>query len=190
MQLKRSGKIITTLDLYDLLLRGDTSADQSLQPGDVIFVPVIEKQIEVSGGVRRPAKYEILEEDTLQDAIRLAGGTTERSVLSRIRIERLNNNFRPEIKNFNFEENKDSKILTGDRISIGVAVSNVRNVVSIKGPVENEGDFEWRDGLLLSDLIINPNSFLPEIDWDYGLIRRKKSDGTFHCPLFSTNENF
>ena len=109
VQLKRSGEIITTLDLYDLLLRGDTSADQSLQPGDVIFVPVIEKQIEVSGAVRRPAKYEILEEDTLQDAIRLAGGTTERSVLSRIRIERLNNNFRPEVKNFIFEENKDSK---------------------------------------------------------------------------------
>ena len=49
--------------------------------------------------------------------------STERSVLSRIRIERLNNNFRPEIKNFIFEENKDSKILTGDRISIGIAVS-------------------------------------------------------------------
>ena len=190
VQLKRSGEIITTLDLYDLLLRGDTSADQSLQPGDVIFVPVIEKQIEVSGAVRRPAKYEILEEDTLQDAIRLAGGTTERSVLSRIRIERLNNYFRPEIKNFIFEENKDSKILTGDRISIGIAVSNVRNVVSINGPVENEGDFEWRDGLLLSDLIINPNSFLPEIDWDYGLIRRKKSDGTFHYLSFQPRKIF
>ena len=72
VQLKRSGKIITTLDLYDLLLRGDTSADQALQPGDVIFVPVVEKQIAVSGAVRRPAKYEIVEEHTLQDARLLA----------------------------------------------------------------------------------------------------------------------
>lgn len=39
IQLKRSGKIITRLDLYDLLLRGDTSGDARLQPGDVIFVP-------------------------------------------------------------------------------------------------------------------------------------------------------
>ena len=61
IQLKRAGKVIATLDLYDLLLRGDTSADQPLQPGDVIFVPVIEKQISVSGAVRRPAKYEIKE---------------------------------------------------------------------------------------------------------------------------------
>jgi protein involved in polysaccharide export with SLBB domain len=80
VQLKRSGEIITTLDLYDLLLDGDTSADQALQPGDVIFVPTIAKQISVDGAVRRPAKYEILEEGTLQDAVRLAGGTTERSV--------------------------------------------------------------------------------------------------------------
>ena len=39
IQLKRAGKVISTLDLYNLLLRGDTSADKALQPGDVIFVP-------------------------------------------------------------------------------------------------------------------------------------------------------
>jgi len=54
IQLKRAGKVISTLDLYDLLLAGDTSADQPLQPGDVIFVPVVQKQITLSGSVRRP----------------------------------------------------------------------------------------------------------------------------------------
>ena len=37
IQLKRAGKVIATLDLYDLLMRGDTSEDQPLQPGDVIL---------------------------------------------------------------------------------------------------------------------------------------------------------
>ena len=190
VELKRSGKIITTLDLYDLLLNGDTSADQALQPGDVIFVPTISKQISVDGAVRRPAKYEILDEDTLQDAVRLAGGTTERSVLSRVRIERLNQDFQPEVRNFNYQENKDTKILSGDLISIGIAGSNVRNVVSINGHLENEGDFEWREGLLLTDLITNSKSFLPEIDLDYGLIRRKKTDGTFHFLTFQPRNIF
>ena len=49
IQLKRAGKIVSTLDLYDLLLRGDTSADEALQPGDVIFVPVVEQQVTISG---------------------------------------------------------------------------------------------------------------------------------------------
>jgi protein involved in polysaccharide export with SLBB domain len=190
VQLKRSGEIITTLDLYDLLLDGDTSTDQALQPGDVIFVPTIAKQISVDGAVRRPARYEILDEESLQDAVRLAGGTTERSVLSRVRIERLNEDFQPEIRNFNYQENKDNKILSGDRISIGIAGSNIRNVVSIIGPVENDGDFEWREGLLLSDLITNPNSFLPEIDLEYGIISRKKINGTFHCISFQPRHIF
>ena len=190
VELKRSGEIITTLDLYDLLLRGDTSADQALRPGDVIFVPVVEKQIAVSGAVRRPAKYEIVEECTLQDAFRLAGGTTDRSVLSRVRVERLNTDFQPEVRNFNYQENKDTKILTGDRISIGIAGTNISNVVSITGPVENEGDFEWRDGLLLSNLIISPNNLLDEIDLDYGLIRRRGTDGTFHCLSFQPRNIF
>jgi protein involved in polysaccharide export with SLBB domain len=190
VQLKRSGEIITTLDLYDLLLDGDTSADQALQPGDVIFVPPIAKQISVDGAVRRPAKYEILEEGTLQDAIRLAGGTTERSVLSRIQIERLNQDFQPEVRNFNYQENKDTKIFSGDLISIGISGNIFRNVVSITGPIENEGDYEWREGLLLSDLITNPNSFLPEIDLDYGLISRKKTDGAFHFLSFQPRHIF
>jgi protein involved in polysaccharide export with SLBB domain len=190
VELKRSGKTITTLDLYDLLLDGDTSGDQALQPGDVIFVPVITKEISVDGAVRRPAKYEILEEGTLQDAVRLAGGTTGRSVLSRIQIERLNEDFQAEVRNFNYQENKDTKVLSGDRISIDIAGSNFRNVVSITGPVENEGDYEWREGLLLSDLITNPNSFLPEIDLDYGIIRREKTDGTFHFLCFQPRNIF
>ena len=35
IELKRSGEVITKLDLYDLLLRGDTRGDARLRPGDV-----------------------------------------------------------------------------------------------------------------------------------------------------------
>jgi hypothetical protein len=126
----------------------------------------------------------------LQDAVRLAGGTTEQVCLSRIRIERLNEDFQPEVRNFNYQENKDIKISSGDLISIGISGNIIRNVVSITGPIENEGDYEWREGLLLSDLITNPNSFLPEIDLDYGLIRREKTDGTFHCLSFQPRNIF
>ncbi len=41
IQLKRNGRLVTTLDLYDLLLHGDTSGDRQLLPGDVIFIPPI-----------------------------------------------------------------------------------------------------------------------------------------------------
>ena len=53
VQLKRNGRLIQTLDLYDLLLRGDTSADTLVQPGDVIFIPPVGRTVGVDGKVRR-----------------------------------------------------------------------------------------------------------------------------------------
>ena len=41
IELKRGGATLSRLDLYDLLLRGDTSNDSRLQSGDVIFVPPV-----------------------------------------------------------------------------------------------------------------------------------------------------
>jgi polysaccharide export outer membrane protein len=62
IQLKRSGKLIQTLDLYDLLIRGDTKKDVRLQSGDVIFVPPIGPTVGVGGYVKRPAIYELTSE--------------------------------------------------------------------------------------------------------------------------------
>jgi hypothetical protein len=38
---KRGGAVMRRLDLYDLLLRGDTSDDAKLLSGDVIFIPPV-----------------------------------------------------------------------------------------------------------------------------------------------------
>jgi len=52
IELRRNGRLVTVLDLYDLLLHGDTSADQQLLPGDVIFIPPIGDTVSVYGAVR------------------------------------------------------------------------------------------------------------------------------------------
>ena len=59
IQLKRQGAVIRRLDLYDLLLRGDTSGDAKLLPGDVIFIPPVSATVAVDGEVQRPAIYEL-----------------------------------------------------------------------------------------------------------------------------------
>tara|TARA_B100002019_G_scaffold291028_1_gene310102 strand:- start:6259 stop:8886 length:2628 start_codon:yes stop_codon:yes gene_type:complete len=184
IQLKRAGKLVASFDLYDLLLRGDTSADQALQPGDVLFVPVVEKQVSISGAVRRPGKYEIIGGETLAQVLDLAGGTSDRSVLDLIRLERLNSDYRTVVKNLNLSENKDFKVLQGDSVSIGFANSKIKNVVSLIGAVENVGDYEWKKGLQLNELIGSADDFLSNIDLQYGLIRRKNSDGIFSCISF------
>jgi protein involved in polysaccharide export with SLBB domain len=78
IELKRRGTTVGTLDLYDLLLKGDTSADQRLLPGDVIFVPPVGATVGLSGEVRRPAIYELKNEVTAAELLELGGGLTRR----------------------------------------------------------------------------------------------------------------
>ena len=60
IQVRRAGKIVTTFDVYDLLMRGDPSGDIRLQSGDVLFVPTIDSVVEIRGEVRRPMAYELV----------------------------------------------------------------------------------------------------------------------------------
>ena len=56
--------------------------------------------------------------------------------------------------------------------------------MSLIGAVENVGDYEWRKGLQLNELIESTDDFLSDIDLYYGLIRRKNQDGTYSCISF------
>src|ERR1700683_4999937 len=89
IQLKRDGHLVTTLDLYDLLLRGDTSGDRQLLPGDVIFIPPIGPTVSVYGAVRRPAIYELKRERTAEQAIFIAGGLSPDADAGRGELEKI-----------------------------------------------------------------------------------------------------
>jgi len=93
IQLKRNGQLIQTLDLYDLLLKGDTSSDIRLQSGDVIFIPPVGPQVGVGGFVKRPAIYELRNEKTASELIQLAGGFTSDAFPGGARVERITENW-------------------------------------------------------------------------------------------------
>ncbi len=59
IEIQRLSKTVATLDLYDYLLRGDTRNDIRLETGDVVFLPVHGTRVQISGGVLRPAIYEL-----------------------------------------------------------------------------------------------------------------------------------
>src|SRR6266566_3286872 len=89
VELRRLGKTIATLDLYDYLLRGDTRSDVRLETGDVLFVPVHGTRAEVAGAVVRPAVYELKPGEALTDLLRAAGGFRPDAQLRRLAIYRL-----------------------------------------------------------------------------------------------------
>ncbi len=74
IEVKRRGKVVSKLDTYDILLRGDTSGDVRLASGDTVFVPTVDRLVSLDGEVKRPAIYEVLGEETLGDLLQMAGG--------------------------------------------------------------------------------------------------------------------
>ena len=89
VEVRRLGKNVATLDLYDYLLRGDTRSDIRLETGDVIFVPIHESRVHVTGAVLRPAVYETKAGETLMDMIKAAGGFRPDAALERVKVERI-----------------------------------------------------------------------------------------------------
>ena len=74
IQVRRNGHLASDFDLYDLLLKGDRSADIVLQNGDVIYIAPAGAQVAVVGSVNVEAIYEARSNETLQDMLLYAGG--------------------------------------------------------------------------------------------------------------------
>lgn len=86
IQLRRSGKLIADLDLYDFMIRGDTTNDVVLQDNDVITIAPSGAQLAVIGSVNRQGIYEVRQGDTLHDVLLYAGGANTVADLSRLHL--------------------------------------------------------------------------------------------------------
>lgn len=175
IQLKRAGKVITTLDVYDLLLKGDTSADARVQAGDVIFIPTLGKSVGISGQVKRPAIYELKSERTVGDVIQLAGGLLPTAFADASRIERISQSGEKKLVNIDISKRsgKQLKVNDADVIEIAAVLNNVDGVVNIEGHIKREGGFAWRKGLRFSDVIDNIDDFKANPDTSIALILRE-----------------
>ena len=89
IEVRRDGRTVTTLDVYDYLTQGDASRDARLQDGDVVFVPPRLARVRALGEVLRPATYEVKPGETLADLVRIAGGFTALASPQRVVVERI-----------------------------------------------------------------------------------------------------
>lgn len=175
IELKRNGSTITRLDLYDLLLRGDTRADVRLLPGDVIFVPSIGPTVTISGEVRRPAIYELRGETDAADLINLGGGLTSKADPTIATLERVDENRQRVTVDVNLTASRahDLKIRNGDVLRVPVIRPSLEDSVTVDGYVYRPGEFQYRKGLRLSDVIPSLDEIKPNGDQHYILIRRE-----------------
>ncbi len=175
VQLRRMGETVAQLDLYDLLLRGDTSADVRLLPDDVLFIPPIGSTVGVAGEVIRPAIYELKEEETVLEAVMLAGGTLPTAFPQASRIERIDVDGSRTLIDIDVSSpgGQVEQVVNGDVIQIYSILDRLENVVLTEGHLERPGGFQWRPDMRVSDVIPSLDVLLPNPDVNYALIVRE-----------------
>jgi polysaccharide biosynthesis/export protein len=89
IEVRRLDKVVATYDLYDYLLRGDKQSDVRLETGDVVFVPLHGRRVQVTGAVLRPAIYELKPDETLANLLQDAGGFSADAELRRLAVYRV-----------------------------------------------------------------------------------------------------
>lgn len=175
IELKRNGRVVTVLDLYDLLLHGDTSNDRQLLPGDVIFIPPIGNTVSVDGAVRRPAIYELKGERTVSQAIELAGGLLPDADQKLVHLERILPSRLREIQDINLTvgTSRATLLANGDKLRVPAIRPTLENSVTLNGFVFRPGSFEYHVGLRLSDVLPSFDELRPNADLHYIMIRRE-----------------
>jgi protein involved in polysaccharide export with SLBB domain len=147
IEIRRGPALLTEFDLYDLLARGDRGSDRTLQAGDVVHVGPVGAQVAVIGSVNRPAVIELRPRETVEDALRLAGGFGAVADRSRLAIERLEDRSAGRVAQIGWPDSKDLPLNAGDVIRVFSAVDAVLPTqrqskrVRVEGEVLRPGEY-------------------------------------------------
>ena len=173
VEIRRGGKLVDALDVYDYIVRGDATHDPRLESGDIIFVPVRGPTVRLIGEVNRPATYEMRLGETLADVVRTAGGFRPTAVPSRVQIERIVparerrdggaarvvldvNTYATRNSNGDSGGGEDTvqvALEDGDLVRVFAIPDRVRNRISVMGNVWQPGSQGYTEHLRLSDAI-------------------------------------
>jgi protein involved in polysaccharide export with SLBB domain len=175
IQLKRQGTIVRRMDLYDLLLRGDTSNDARLQPGDVIFIPPAGATVSVDGEVQRPAIYELNGAAQVADVVQTAGGLTALADTQRVTLSRVDEQRRRVVVDvdLNTAEGRSTLVRNGDVLRVSRVRPQLDSGVLVQGHVHTPGAVAWRPDVRISDVLPSVDDLKPNADLGYILVRRE-----------------
>ncbi|KZN29531.1 hypothetical protein N480_07350 [Pseudoalteromonas luteoviolacea S2607] len=175
VEVKRKGKSVAKLDLYDLLLRGDSSGDITLQSGDVVFIPSVGPQVSVEGLIKRPAIFELKHGETAESLITMFGGFQEDAFLEQVEIKRVVDNAKKSVISVDFSKKQiDYLPQGGDVIKVQSVNNDIIDSVTLIGAVSRPGYYQWNEDLSFDQLVKSSKAdLLPQADLNYAIIVRE-----------------
>ena len=177
IQLIRKGKVIAHLDIYDFIREGKM-IDTILEEGDIINVPTYDIVVDITGNIKRPMSYELVEGETIADLVDYAAGFTGDAYKKNLRMIRKNGS---EYQIFTIDEQEypDFKLVDGDAIAVGAMLDRFENKIEIKGAVYRPGTYQLGGDIhTVSQLIAKAEGLKGEAFTNRALITRERDDLT------------
>ncbi len=175
IKVRRNNETIKTYDFYDILLKGSLETDVILQDGDVIFIPFIENTITLGGAFNRPHRYEIVDGETIKDAIFLAGGFNsevygspdlELSSIDEITAKR-------NLSYLDSDGSLDRLVRNGDVINISSVAGIKPRSIELTGEVKNPGAYSIQPGDTILDILNRAGGFTDQAYFKGAVFLRK-----------------
>jgi len=169
--LKRNG-VSRKVDVfkYNVLLDG---YNPYLQEGDVVILNLEGQTYEIHGQINIPGSYEFINNETLFDIIKLAGGFSVEADTNNIKIDRIVNN-QNTVFDININDFNSTLIMPNDYILIYKDNNLIqRNYAYITGEINNPGKYPIYKSTTINDLIILANGYTNISDVNKIMINNK-----------------
>jgi len=178
IHLMRKGKKISTIDIYEFILKGKSFEDITLEEGDIIIVPTYKTLVDISGNIKRPMFYELKENETIADLLEYAGGFSGDAFKDNLRLIRQNGR---EYKVFTINKPDYSSftLMDGDALTIGAMLDRFENRIEIKGAVYRPGVYELGNEIsTVRQLVEKAEGIKGDAFTNRALLQREKEDLT------------
>lgn len=174
------GEETRVLDVYDFMFDPSVQYDFYLADNDLLYVPIAEKVVSISGAVKRPFKYELTQQEGLKELIDFAGGMKDNAYLENIQIKRIADGEEVLI-DVNWKDMMDQKrnftLFSGDEIKVRTIPGKVENVVAIIGAVDFPGTYDLVGNMRVTDLL-SKGVIQKEARLDVAFLLRNNLDNT------------
>ena len=172
----RRGSQLTSIDVYDYILHGNTTSDVRLSDGDVIMVGSYDCLVKITGHVKRPMWYEMKKSETVKDLMEYAGGFDGKAYTKGVRLKRTAGT---EYSIYSIDEDKMSTfhMADGDLVEADENMVRYNNMVEVRGAVKHPGEFQLGDQIQsVKDLLNAADGLIESAYTKRAILHREKED--------------
>lgn len=163
------------VDIFRFLTLGDRGRDPYLREGDIVYVPLVDRVVEIYGAVKEPGIYEYVEGEEVLDLIELARGLRADADSSLVLLTRFTPDFvTTKTLVVDLRSQREINLQPDDRVFVrSYPKYHLKEEVYIQGEVLYPGVYPIREGsTTLSQVIEEAGSFTSQASLELAKVIR------------------